>query len=241
MERKKNNIISSLLNSSLYVLTPPDIIDTDLLIPMVIKAIRAGADIIQLRNKMPGVTARELIKVGLILSKAVHKEGAIFIVNDRIDIAMAVAADGVHLGQEDLPINLARPIIPPGRNLIIGVSTHSIEQAIQAESGGADYIGFGPIFPTSAKSSHPGIGTGFFPLLNKTIGIPYFAIGGINSENITQILGAGASRIAICSGIFGEKDISCKTKLIKSQLLLKNKKQQSLKSKGSKKSCSAAH
>ena len=122
-----------------------------------------------------------------------------------------------------IPVELARDIMGKKRGLIIGISTHSLEQALLAESKGADYIGYGPVFPTSAKSGIPGIGTESFTLLNRRINIPYFAIGGINSGNISQVLEAGASRVAICSGIFSETDIAKSTRLIKQKLCLHKK------------------
>lgn len=218
--QKRGDLMKSLSDSSLYLLTPADIIDPDVLIPMVILAVRSGADIIQFRNKMASATTRDMIRLGSRLCDAVHMEGALFIVNDRIDVAIATGADGVHLGQDDLPVDLARHIVSRKNKMLIGISTHSPKQAMQAESEGADYIGFGPIYPTSAKSDYSGIGTGFFPLLNENLGTPYFAIGGINLENIGQVLEAGASRVAICSGIFGpKKDVAQNTQLIKKQLL----------------------
>ena len=103
--------------------------------------------------------------------------------------------------------------------MIVGISTHSVEQALEAESEGADYVGFGPIFPTPAKSGWPGIGTGFFPELNRRLRIPYFAIGGIDLSNIEGVIHAGASRIAVSNGVFGKKSVGKTTTLIKEQLL----------------------
>ncbi len=216
MEKAKREKASNLSGSLLYLLTPSDIIDPDVLIPMVIQAVRAGADIIQFRNKT--AATRELIKAGRRLCKAVHEEGAIFLINDRVDVAIATGADGVHLGQEDLPPDWARRISGSIKK-IIGVSTHSQEQAMQAAAEGVDYIGFGPIYPTQAKSGHPPIGTDSFPMLNETLNIPYFAIGGIDLSNIEQVVKAGASRVALCSGVFGQKDVAGTTARIKKQLL----------------------
>lgn len=215
--------MKSLTESSIYLITPPDVIDPDVLIPMVIQAIRAGADIVQFRNKMASATGRDLIEVGGMLRDAVHNEGGIYIVNDWIDVAIATEADGIHLGQDDLPLNLARHILGGKRDMMIGISTHSLEQAMRAEFDGADYIGFGPIYPTSTKPGRPALGTGFFPELNETLSIPYFAIGGINLYNIGQVVEAGASRVALCNGVFGQKDIAVQTVLIKEQILSKGR------------------
>jgi thiamine-phosphate pyrophosphorylase len=220
MEKVKSQKINSLSESLLYLLTPPDIIDPDVLIPMVILAVRAGADIIQFRNK--SATTRELIEVGSRLCDTVHAEGSLFLVNDRVDVAIATGADGVHLGQDDLPPAWARRLLGQKKSKIIGLSTHSVEQALQAESEGVDYIGFGPIYSTPAKSGWLAIGTESFTVLNEKIRIPYFAIGGIDLFNIGQVVNAGASRIALCNGVFGQEDIVHAAALIKKQLLLKN-------------------
>lgn len=210
--------MKTLSESFLYLLTPPDLLDPDILSPMIIKAIHAGADIIQFRNKMP-VSVRELIAAGSRLCESAHREGAVFIVNDRIDVALATGADGVHLGQEDLPLIWARRILSKGNKMAIGISTHSIDQAAQAESEGADYVGFGPVYPTSAKPEYTPVGTGSFSALNKILSIPYFVIGGICMNNIDQVAESGARRVAVCNGVFGQKDISSAAASIKRRLL----------------------
>ena len=216
MEKPKRKRIGNLPESLLYLLTPPHIIDPDILIPLTIQTLRAGADIIQFRNKQSAT--RDLIEVGRRLCDAVHTEGGIFLVNDRVDVAMATGADGVHLGQEDLPISWARRILGPQEGMMIGVSTHSLDQALTAESEGADYVGFGPIFTTPAKSGWQPLGTGFFKDLNQRLSIPYFAIGGIDLSNIERVIKAGASRVALCNGVFGEKEVAKTTTLIKKRL-----------------------
>lgn len=216
MAKERREKTRRLAESSLYLLTPSDIIDPGMLIPMVIEAVRAGADIIQFRNKTG--TARELIETGGALCEAVHGEGALFLVNDRVDVALATGADGVHLGQDDLPLSWARRILGSEGGGIIGISTHSIDQALQAEAEGADYVGFGPVFPTPAKSGYVPLGTAFFDGLNRRLGIPYFVIGGIHSGNIGQVREAGARRVALCNGVFGQGDVAEATALIKQRL-----------------------
>ncbi|MGA1864632.1 MAG: thiamine phosphate synthase [bacterium] len=220
MEKVKNQEVNSLSESLLYLLTPPDITDPDALISMVVLAVRAGADIIQFRNK--SANTRELIEIGSRLCEAVHAEGALFLVNDRVDVAIATGSDGVHLGQEDLPPSWARRILGQKNDKIIGLSTHSVEQALQAESEGVDYIGFGPVYSTPAKSGWPAIGTESFAKLNEKLRIPYFAIGGIDLFNIGQVINSGASRIAACNGVFGHDDLVHAAALLKKELLLKN-------------------
>ena len=128
-----------------------------------------------------------------------------FIVNDHPDIAMAVDADGVHLGQDDLPVELARRLM--GSNRIIGVSTHSIEQARAAQSAGADYVGFGPIFPTRTKDAGQLQGVEGLRNVRRAATLPVIAIGGINDGNLDEVLRAGADGVAVISAILAAPDL----------------------------------
>ncbi|MBI4680882.1 MAG: thiamine phosphate synthase [Nitrospirae bacterium] len=141
------------------------------------KAIRAGIKTIQLREK--NMTKKELYKEALSIRKFTLKYRATFIINDYVDIALAVNADGVHLGQEDMPIKEARKLL--GENKIIGISTHSLKQAVDAQRAGADYIAFGPIFKTTTKDAGSPKGIEFLIEIKKHIKIPVVAIGGILS------------------------------------------------------------
>jgi thiamine-phosphate diphosphorylase len=169
--------------------------------------LKGGAKLIQLRAKE--LTSAEFFNVARDASRLAHEAGAIFIVNDRADIALACNADGVHLGQEDLPLNVARKIL--GKEKIIGVSTHDLAQAREAEKNGADYIGFGPIFGTATKN------TGYFPRglqmlreVRKAVKIPVVAIGGITENNVAQVWEAGADSAAIISDLMGAEDVERK-------------------------------
>jgi thiamine-phosphate pyrophosphorylase len=124
---------------------------------------------------------------------------AALVVNDHPDIALAAEADGVHLGQDDLPLREARKIM--GKDAIIGISTHTIEQAIIAQKDGADYIGFGPIFHTTTKDAGSPQGTDRLREVKKHIDIPVVAIGGINITNIRSVIEAGADAVAVASAI----------------------------------------
>jgi len=125
--------------------------------------------------------------------------GALLIINDRPDVALVVQADGVHLGQDEFSVQDARSVVGPDR--LIGVSTHSIEQARQAVLDGADYLGVGPTFPTSTKSFAEFPGLQFIKEVAAEIQLPWFAIGGINANNISHVTNAGADRIAVSSAI----------------------------------------
>jgi len=129
----------------------------------------------------------------------------LFIVNDRLDIALAAGADGVHLGQDDLPPDAARAVA--GRRLIIGVSPPSLEQALAAEEAGADYIGVGPVFPTATKPDYPAVGLELVRKVAERVRIPFVAIGGIDRTNAAAVVAAGARRLAVVRAVFGAPDI----------------------------------
>lgn len=155
-----------------------------------------GARIVQLRAK--GAASAAVLKAALEMRKALAGR-AIFIVNDRIDIALLAGAEGVHLGQDDIPLKEARKLIPSS---IIGVSTHSIEEAKRAEAEGADYISFGPIFPTrTKKDADTPKGLSRLKEVSASVNIPVVAIGGITEETIPSVMAAGASAAALISDI----------------------------------------
>ena len=130
---------------------------------------------------------------------------ALFIVNDHADIAIAVNADGVHVGQDDLPIELVRKFI--GGKKVIGISTHSVEQAVDAERAGADYIGFGPIYSTKTKVTGAVQGIENLKIIRQAITTPIFAIGGINRANATEVISSGANGVAVISAILSAHDL----------------------------------
>ena len=194
-------------NIGMYFITDSIITKTSV-ISQVNQALNAGVRIIQYREKsLPTI---ELYNQAMKLKKLINGK-AILIINDRIDICLAVDADGVHLGSDDIPYADARRILG---SKIIGLSTHNINEAINAESLGADYISIGPIFPTMTKHNHQEpVGTDMITDISKRIKIPFIAIGGINKNNIQDVLNAGARNVAIISDIVTKIDI---TKEIKS-------------------------
>ncbi len=179
------------------------------------EAIAGGADIIQLRDKE--ASARELIKTGLAIRGFTLKKKVLFIVNDRPDIAFAVDADGVHLGQGDLPIETARALL--GRKKIIGISTHSLRQAAEAQKRGADYIGVGPVFPTPTKPDYDAVGLDLIKSVKARIKIPFVAIGGIDRFNIDKVVSAGAIRVAVVRAVCGAADIRRAAGILKERLV----------------------
>jgi thiamine-phosphate pyrophosphorylase len=163
---------------------------------MVQAALKSGARWIQYREKEK--TRREIYREALQLRDVTRQFGGLFIVNDHADIALAVDADGVHLGQDDLPLREARKIMG---NRIIGISTHSLSEAIGAAEGGADYIGFGPVFPTVTKDAGTPKGAAMLRDIKKEVSIPVVAIGGISLENLPEVLASGADAVAVASAI----------------------------------------
>ena len=174
---------------------------------MTLLALRAGVRCIQYRRKVGAnlrgdshrdASRRELYEEALRLRMLTSDWGAALIVNDHADIALAVGADGVHLGQEDLPLKEAKKIMG---DKIIGVSTHSIEEAILAEEAKADYIGYGPIFRTTTKDAGEPKGILALSEICRAVKIPVMAIGGITLESVPAVFSAGASAIAVASAI----------------------------------------
>jgi thiamine-phosphate pyrophosphorylase len=156
----------------------------------------AGITFIQYREKEK--TRREIHDEAMRLRDLTRSYNAALIINDYADIALAVEADGVHLGQDDLPLKEARKIM--GRR-IIGISTHSIEQVKQAEAGGADYIGFGPIFHTSTKDAGAPKGVDILTIIKQNCSIPVVAVGGIGIDTVADVMRAGADAVAVATAI----------------------------------------
>jgi len=166
--------------------------------------IDGGVDLIQLRAKAQ--TPVEIAPLVAKLHRATQERGIPLIINDHPEIARDVAAEGVHVGQDDVPIAKAREIA--GANCVVGKSTHSVDQAIRAFSEGADYIGFGPIFATPTKPDYSPIGLDEIRRVHDAVRIPIFCIGGIKLENLPDVIAAGARRVAIVSGLLQAKDIA---------------------------------
>ena len=172
---------------------------------MVAALLAAGVRLIQLRDKQ--ASSGELYASAQQTAECVRKVGGIFIVNDRADVARAVDADGVHVGQEDLPVESARALVGPGK--LVGYSTHVLEQVRQADGSTADYIAFGPIFPTVSKQNPDAVvGLAGLREARKATRKPLVAIGGITLENAREVIEAGADSVAVIRGLVGVPDIT---------------------------------
>ncbi len=170
-------------------------------------ALEGGATSIQMRIK--DAPTKEMIEIGKEIRRITKEYDALFFVNDRLDVALAVDADGVHLGQDDMPCTIAREIAP---NLIIGISSSNFNEAIEAERDGADYIGAGSVFPTNTKEDAKFMGIEELKRIVENTHIPIVAIGGINNENVREVLKTGVDGIAVISAIVASHDIKEATK-----------------------------
>jgi thiamine-phosphate pyrophosphorylase len=183
-------------------------------VEMIAAQIRGGADVIQLREK--NMPKRQALALGLAIRKLTTQEGVLFIVNDDLDLAFILKADGVHLGQDDIPIQYARFLL---KDKIIGISTHSLDQAREAIDSGADYIGIGPAFKTETKiKTDPVVGVDVILEVQESSSVPVIAIGGISEKNIGLLVNSGIQRVAIISDILSSKDIEAKTRALKEKL-----------------------
>ena len=169
-------------------------------------AIRGGADVLQLRDKEAG--SGRLYRVALQLRKLTRDAKIPFIVNDRLDIALAADADGVHVGQADLPASVVREIMGPGK--ILGVSVETVEEAVLAEKDGADYLGVGPVFEARETKPDTGepLGVDRIVRIRRHCRLPIVAIGGIDAENARKVREAGADAAAVISAIVAADDIA---------------------------------
>ena len=166
-------------------------------------AIRGGADTIQYRQKSG--STREMIRIAAQMKRVCSDHSVPLIVNDRVDVAMAAKADGVHLGQDDFPIPLARELL--GQEMIIGVSVSNMEEVEKCLLDGADYVGFGPIYPTTSKDDADSVkGVASLVQVAKAIPVPIIAIGGIGLDNVSEILQTGIHGIAVISSVCCQED-----------------------------------
>lgn len=196
-----NDCRERLKDKNLYLLVTSDLCKQGLE-QVVREAIKAGVDIIQLREKT--LPDREIIQLGKRIRELTRDTQTLFIMNDRPDLATLTEADGVHVGQEELSVYETRRIVGPKK--LIGLSTHTIEQARKAVLDGADYIGVGPTFPSKTKKFDDFAGLNFIQQVAAEITLPWYAIGGIDTENLEKVIKAGASRVALSSAICSAED-----------------------------------
>jgi len=201
--------------SSLYIILDPSICPARPLVEVLTAAAEAGAFLFQYRNKTGSM--KDAYVEALALRQAAAQAGVLFIVNDRCDLALAVDADGVHLGQGDLPLDLARKMM--GRDKLIGISTHNPDQVRKATAGKPDYLGFGPIFTPGSKQDHdPVVGLEGLRAITGLTSLPVFAIGGIQVDQVGEVMRTGAKGVAVISAILKARDISHAVKAFLAQM-----------------------
>jgi len=181
------------------------------------QAIHGGADVIQLRDKT--ASTRQLIEEATRLLQITRAANIPLIINDRVDIAVAAGADGVHVGQDDLPVSAVRKVLSPGR--IVGKSTHGLEQARGADREGADYIAVGPIFPTPTKPDYPSVGLKLISQVKACVNRPIVAIGGIDETTLPDVLAAGAECVAVVRAVCGADDVEQAARTLKQLMVEK--------------------
>lgn len=193
---------------SLVVITDPDC-GGRAIVDVVRAALRAGAPSIQLRGK--DQPAREQVDLARALLAETRAAGALLWVNDRLDVALAAGADGVHLGQDDLPLEAARAIVPTG--FLIGISAETAELALAAERGGADYVGTGPVYATGSKAdAGDAVGCARISEVARAVRIPVVGIGGIAVGNAGEVVHAGAAGVAVISAVMRAADPAAATR-----------------------------
>lgn len=204
-----------LKDKKLYLVTNSDNFDSDCeFLDRVALAIKSGVDIVQLREK--NKPASKIIEYGKIIRQLTSEYGALFIVNDRVDLAQILNADGVHLGQDDIDILSARKIL--GEKMIIGISTHKPQDAIEAMKNGADYIGVGPIYKTPTKPNREAAGLDYLKWAVDNVDIPFYAIGSIDLNTIDEVVEYGTKRVALVRAIMNSDNIEETVRILKSKL-----------------------
>lgn len=190
------------LDLSLYLVTDKRNKTDDEFLEIIEKAIKGGTTVVQIREK-EGETL-DFYNLALKVKEITSKYNVPLIVNDRIDVALAIKSEGVHIGQTDMPADVARSLI--GDEMILGVSASTVEEARKAEKDGADYIGTGAVFPTATKDDAPSITKDDLKEVTGSINIPTVAIGGITLENASELAGTGIAGISVVSAIMNSKD-----------------------------------
>ena len=195
----------------LYAVTDRSVLNGQSLYEAVEEALEGGVTLVQLREKELDNAA--FLKEAIELTRLCHRYGVPLVVNDRLDVAMQSGADGVHLGQDDLPAAEARALLGP--DMIVGVTAKTVEQARLAEAAGADYLGSGAVFGSSTKLNARPMSMDTLRSITQAVSIPVAAIGGINRNNILQLAGTGIAGAAVVSGLFAAEDVRQEGRLLR--------------------------
>lgn len=188
---------------TLYLVTDRSLMSSATLSEAVEQAVLGGCTMVQLREKR--ISSLDFFNLAKEIKNITRKYNVPLIINDRIDIAMSVGADGIHIGQSDIPARAARRII--GKNMLLGVSASCLREAVQAQNDGADYLGVGAIFPTGTKSDAKAVSFDELRKIRREISLPIVAIGGINEENVNRFTGIGIDGLAVVSAVISKPNI----------------------------------
>jgi thiamine-phosphate pyrophosphorylase len=199
----------------LYAVTDSSWVGNRTLAEQVEEAILGGATMIQIREK--NLPIDEFIQLGKEIKKVTDKYNVPLIINDEVEVAIAINAAGVHVGQSDMNAGDVRAKV--GENMILGVSAQTVEQALLAEKQGADYLGVGAVFTTTSKSDADSVSFDTLKEICNRVNIPVVAIGGINNGNVSRLEGSGIAGVAVISAIFAQKDIIKATKELKAEVI----------------------
>ncbi len=200
------------IDYSLYLVTDRGLAGGRSNFEVVKAAVEGGATVVQLREK--DCSTREFVQQALAIKDFLRNRRIPLIINDRLDVAQAVRADGVHLGQTDMPLEMAKEIL--GDSMIIGISAESLEDAIAAERGGADYLGVSPIYATPTKTdTAPPLGLAGLREIRKAVRLPLVGIGGLNRQNCAEVIRSGADGVALVSAIVAADDPEAAARVLK--------------------------
>lgn len=207
------------IDYSLYLVTERSLLCGIELEMAVEKAILGGTTLVQLREK--NLSTKEFYDIAVNIKKITDKYNVPLIINDRLDIALAVGAAGIHVGQSDMPCHIARKLV--GEDKIVGVSAHTVEEALKAQEDGANYLGVGAIFPTGTKKDAIDVSIETLKEIVQKVHIPVVAIGGVSENNVDKLSGTGIDGISVVSAILGKKDIKKAAEELKKAVLRFNK------------------
>ena len=205
----------SIQKAKLYVVVDRAVLKGRNPVDVAAAAVRGGADLLQWRDKTG--PDREFLETARRLRELTRRQGVLFIVNDRVSTAILAQADGVHVGHEDLAVPEVRSLV--GSSMLIGRSTHSLEEALEAQRQGADYIGVGPVFGTPTKPSYPPVGLELVRQVRERVRIPWVAIGGIDLENAGLVSSAGAACVAVVRAVAAASDPEAAARALKGKLI----------------------
>ena len=203
-----------LAKARLYAIVDTGYVDLARIVPVTEQLVLGGVDLIQLRAKKQ--TLEEVAKLGQTMRDVIPPDGPLFILNDHPELVLGMGADGIHVGQDDLSVAEARRMA--GGNVIVGKSTHSLEQAIAAEKEGADYIGVGPIYATLTKPDYNPVGPPLIGQVRQAVRVPQFCIGGVNEHTLSEVIAAGGCRVVIVSALLQSDEIPAYCRRVREKL-----------------------